>query len=173
MKKLIQPIVITLVCLLSSCSATINGASVTPIDATKCVSAEVNKEDCTIHFANDDKFEFTTKEINVKVSDIPSDKESDITICNLSQGTKHLLAIVSGDESCPKKLADAGKDNPDGGYLPAETPAGCNVLLSFVIEPRKAKQLTVNSKMAPGMYYYLITTPGAVDAGMIGKLNVQ
>lgn len=160
-------------CMLAACSATINGASVTPIDTSKCVGAELNKEDCTIHFANDDKFEFTTKEINVKVADIPADSQAGVTFGNLSQAKTHVLAVVSGDESCPKKVADAGKDNADGGYMPAEAPEGCNVLITFEIGPRKATQLTIGPKMNPGTYYYFISTPGAVDAGMIGKMNVQ
>ena len=159
--------------LLSACSASVNGASVTPIDAGKCVGAELNKEECTIHFANDDKFEFSTKEINVKVADIPADKQAGVTFGNLSQTKTHKLVVVSGADTCPKQIADAGKDSPDSGYLPTELPADCNVLISFDLGPRKAQQLTIGPNLAAGTYYYFITTPGAVDAGMIGKMNVQ
>lgn len=161
------------VLLLSACSASVNGASVTPIDAGKCVDAELNKESCTIHFANDDKFEFSTKEINVKLADIPADKQAGVTFGNLSQTKTHKMVVVSGPDTCPKQIADAGKDSPDTGYLPAELPADCNVLIAFDIGPRKAQQLTINSQLAPGAYAFFITTPGAVDAGMIGKMNVQ
>lgn len=166
-------LVSTFVLLLSACSATINGASVTPVDASKCVGAALNKEECTIHLAKDDKFDFTTKEINVKVADIPADAQAGITFGNLSPATKHMLAVVSGDESCPKQIADAGKDSADTNYMPAEVPAGCNVLITFELDPGKATQLTVGPNTPAGTYYFFVTTPGAVDAGMVGKMNVK
>lgn len=168
-------LVSSVVCLLSACttSATINGASVTPIDASKCVGAELNKDSCTIHLAKDDKWEFSAKEINVKLADIPADAQAGVTFGNLSPATKHTLAVVSGGDNCPKDIAAAGKESPDTSYIPAELPAGCTVLITFDLEPQKATQLTINSKLAPGTYHFFVTTPGAVDAGMIGKMNVQ
>lgn len=162
-----------LTCLLAACSATVNGASVTPVDASKCVGAALNKEECTIHFAKDDKFEFTTKEINVKAADIPADQQAGITFGNLSAGTKHTVAVVSGDESCPKQIADAGKESADTNYMSAETPAGCEVLITFTLEPGRATQLTLGPSTPAGTYYFFVTTPGAVDAGMVGKMNVK
>jgi len=162
-----------LTCLLAACSATVNGASVTPVDASKCVGAALNKEECTIHLAKNDKFDFTTKEINVKTADIPADAQAGITFGNLSPATKHMVTVVSGAETCPKQIADAGKDSADTNYMPAEVPAGCDVLISFLLDPGKATQLTVGPKTPAGTYYFFVTTPGAVDAGMVGKMNVQ
>jgi azurin len=166
-------LVSVLACLLAACSATINGASVTPVDASKCVGAALNKEDCTIHFAKDDKLEFSTKEINVTVADIPADAQTGITFGNLSPATRHTVAVVSGEESCPKQIADAGKDSADTNYVPNEIPAGCSVLITFDLEPGKATQLTAGPNTPAGTYYFFVTTPGAVDAGMVGKMNVK
>ena len=109
----------------------------------------------------------------MKLADIPEGSTSNITFGNLSPAKKNTLAVVSGGENCPKDIAAAGKESPDTGYLPAEMPAGCNVLITFEIEPQKGSVLSVNPKLPPGAYYFFLTTPGAVDAGMVGKMNVQ
>jgi hypothetical protein len=145
-------VLVGLLVFLVSCTASVNGSSVTPIQGAECKNADVQNESCTIGFGADDgALTLSTDTVNMKLSDTSDGSVVGVNLRNNATNALYSIAVIAGPESCTTGLRYVAAEGGEG-YVAVSDAEGCAIVYTDVVAAQRIKQVTLNFTIAQTAY---------------------